>query len=170
MFWNRPGTNSPQSISWCQSSCFYQGIPMAYLPVLPNVFWMIPSQWTHLDLDMISNYAPHPTCAPPFLLLLFYGYTHGIWKIWSRGWILAAATSLWHSSWKCWILKPVSEARDWTCFLMGLVWFITAEPQWELLAPPFLCLLYSQKFICSQILEFIYFRDRNPSFIEFSAQ
>ena len=30
-----------------------------------------------------------------------------------------------HSSWQHWILKPLSEARDWTCVL-------TAEPQWEL--------------------------------------
>ena len=25
---------------------------------------------------------------------------------------------LYHSSWQCWILNPLSEARDWTCILM----------------------------------------------------
>ena len=41
--------------------------------------------------------------------------------------LLATATAKWdlshigdvhHSSWQCWILKPLSEARDQTCILM----------------------------------------------------
>ena len=37
--------------------------------------------------------------------------------------------NLHHSSQQCWILNPLSKARDWTCVLMDTVWFITAEPQ-----------------------------------------
>ena len=39
-----------------------------------------------------------------------------------------------HSSWRCWILNPLSEARDRTFDIRLLVGFIivTAEPQWDL--------------------------------------
>ena len=36
-----------------------------------------------------------------------------------------------HSSWQHWILKPLSEARNWTHILI-LVGFVSTEPQWEL--------------------------------------
>ena len=43
-----------------------------------------------------------------------------------------------HNSWQCWILNPLSKARDW--FSWMLVWFITPEPWQELLM--FLVLVY----------------------------
>ena len=38
---------------------------------------------------------------------------------------------LYHSSWQCQILNPLSRARDWTRVLMGSGRVVTAEPQWE---------------------------------------
>ena len=46
---------------------------------------------------------------------------------------LTCACDLYHSSWRHWILNPLSRARDGTCILWILVGFITTEPQWELL-------------------------------------
>ena len=40
---------------------------------------------------------------------------------------------LYHSSWQCWILNPLSEARDWTHFLMVTSQILSAKPRWELL-------------------------------------
>ena len=38
------------------------------------------------------------------------------------------------SLWRCWILNPLSEARDWTCILMGtILGFQPSEPQGEFL-------------------------------------
>ena len=37
-----------------------------------------------------------------------------------------------HRSQQCWILNPLSEARDQTCILMDISWFVSAEPRWEL--------------------------------------
>ena len=39
--------------------------------------------------------------------------------------------NLYHSSWHCQILNPLSEARGSTCILMVLVRLITAEPLGE---------------------------------------
>ena len=39
-----------------------------------------------------------------------------------------------HSAQQCQILNPLIEARDRTYVLMDTKWFITTEPQWELLA------------------------------------
>ena len=36
-----------------------------------------------------------------------------------------------HNSEQCWILNPLSKARDWTCVLMGIR-FVSTEPRWEL--------------------------------------
>ena len=52
--------------------------------------------------------------------------------------VYATATAMWdpshvydlnHSSWQCWILNPMSRARDLTWILVG---FVTAEPWQEL--------------------------------------
>ena len=43
-----------------------------------------------------------------------------------------------HSSWQCWILNSLTEARDRICNLMVTSGFISAVPQWELLAGIFL--------------------------------
>ena len=40
--------------------------------------------------------------------------------------------NLQHSSRQCWILNPLSEARDWTRVLMDPSW-VSTEPQRELL-------------------------------------
>ena len=37
-------------------------------------------------------------------------------------WDLSHVCDLRHSSWQCWILNPLSEARDWTCILMDSSW------------------------------------------------
>ena len=37
-----------------------------------------------------------------------------------------------HTSWQCWNLGPLSEARDGTCNLWILAGFFSAVPQWEL--------------------------------------
>ena len=37
-----------------------------------------------------------------------------------------------HSSWQCRILNSLSKDRDWTCVLMDLVRFVSAELRWEL--------------------------------------
>ena len=39
--------------------------------------------------------------------------------------------NLHHSSWRCQILTPLSEARDQTCVLMDASWVVTTEPQQE---------------------------------------
>ena len=55
-------------------------------------------------------------------------------------WDLSRSCDLHHCSWQCWILNPLSEARDQTnphphgCQLGSL----TAEPQWELPVQDFL--------------------------------
>ena len=36
--------------------------------------------------------------------------------------------NLYHSSWQCWILNPLSEARDQTSVLMDTSWVVTAVP------------------------------------------
>ena len=47
------------------------------------------------------------------------------------------------SSWQCWILNPLSEARDWTHVLMDASPGSSAtEPQWEFLGVPFLILRF----------------------------
>ena len=40
----------------------------------------------------------------------------------ARGPIGATAAGLRHSSWQCWILNPLSPARDQTCILMDTSW------------------------------------------------
>ena len=40
--------------------------------------------------------------------------------------------NLHHSSWQCWILNPLSEARNRTCILMDTIGSYPAEPQREL--------------------------------------
>ena len=47
---------------------------------------------------------------------------------------LSNVCDLYHSSWHCWILKPLSEARDWTSVLMDTsqihhYWAMTGTPQ-----------------------------------------
>ena len=44
---------------------------------------------------------------------------------------LSCVCDLHHSSQQCWVLNPLSEARDPTHVLMILVRFITTEPRWE---------------------------------------
>ena len=41
---------------------------------------------------------------------------------------LSHVCHLHHRSWQCWILNPLSEARNQTCVLR----FVSAEPQWKL--------------------------------------
>ena len=38
----------------------------------------------------------------------------------AEGWIGAIAAGLHHSSWQCWILNPLSKARDRTCILVDM--------------------------------------------------
>ena len=45
---------------------------------------------------------------------------------------LSCIFDLYHSTWYCWILNPLSGARDQTLALWIPVGFVTAEPQWEL--------------------------------------
>ena len=64
-------------------------------------------------------------------------------EVQARGLIRAVATAtatpdlslvcnLRHSSQQCWILNPLSEARDWTHNSWFLVGFVSAAPGWEL--------------------------------------
>ena len=46
-------------------------------------------------------------------------------------WGLSRICNLHHSSWQCWIINPLSEARDWTHILMDTSQ-LPAEPQWKL--------------------------------------
>ena len=46
---------------------------------------------------------------------------------------LSCVCNLHYSSQQCWILNPLSEARDWTCSLMVPSCIVSAEPRWELL-------------------------------------
>ena len=67
-----------------------------------------------------------------FLFLSFQDHTHGIWKILGQGsnqsyshqpipqpqLDLSCVCDLHHRSWQCWIVNPLSEARDQTRILM----------------------------------------------------
>ena len=56
---------------------------------------------------------------------------------WAGGQIRAAAVGLHHSLWQCWILNPLSEARNWTCIHTETTsGSEPAEPQGELLFLP----------------------------------
>ena len=46
-------------------------------------------------------------------------------------WDLSCVCGLHHSLWQCWILNPLSEARDQTCTLMDTISSLLS-PQWEL--------------------------------------
>ena len=46
---------------------------------------------------------------------------------------LSLVCDLYHSSWQCQILNPLSEARGRTCILMDTSQVVTSEPWWELL-------------------------------------
>ena len=50
---------------------------------------------------------------------------------------LSCICDLHYSSWQCWILNPLSKARDQTTFSWMLVRFTTTEPHWELQLSPF---------------------------------
>ena len=70
--------------------------------------------------------------------LSFLSDTQGMWKFQARDWIRAAAAGHshshsdpdprricnlhHHSSWQHQILRPLSEARNWTCILMATSW------------------------------------------------
>ena len=49
----------------------------------------------------------------------------------ARGRIGATAAGLYHSSWQCQILNPLSEARDQTCNPWLVVRFVFAVPRQE---------------------------------------
>ena len=46
-------------------------------------------------------------------------------------WDLSLVCHLYHSSWQCWILNPLSKASDPICGLMGTSRVCYAEPWWE---------------------------------------
>ena len=50
---------------------------------------------------------------------------------------LSHVCDLHHSSRQHQILNPPIKARDWTCILMDLVRFVSAEPRWELFTQAF---------------------------------
>ena len=65
-------------------------------------------------------------------------------ELWQLTYVTATETQdpscfcdLHHSSRQCWVLNPLSKARDRTHMSSILVGFISAEPQWELPFSPF---------------------------------
>ena len=48
---------------------------------------------------------------------------------------LSCTCDLYHSTWQCWSLNPLSEARDRTGVLMDTSWVLNqrVKPQWEVL-------------------------------------
>ena len=72
---------------------------------------------------------------------------------------LSHVCNLHHSSWQCWILTPLSEARDQTHNLWFPFGFISAAPQQELLAvfssmfiPSYIYLFYNGSHVASKYI------------------
>ena len=65
----------------------------------------------------------------------------------ATGWIGAVAASLHHSSWQCWILNPLSKARDRTRTLM-----VTRRIcyHWAMMGTPTLCFFNWHTRQCNQ--------------------
>ena len=72
----------------------------------------------------------------------------------ARDQIRAIAAGLHHNSQQCWILNPLSEAKDQTCILM-LVRFLSSEPLWWELKKNFLILIESLRSLWSTLPHFL---------------
>ena len=121
---------------------------MSHLEVKALDFSLLCFPWT----GSLKNYSLF-TCYSQMILNI-YIHIHnlrlhlGHWNVLDRGQIVAAAATyatamatldlscicdLCHSLWQCWILKPLSEARDWTCILTDNIGSLT---NWATMGTP----------------------------------
>ena len=65
---------------------------------------------------------------------------------------------LYHSSWQCRILNPLSEAKDWTCVLMDTNWLCY---RWAMMGTPNFCfLIYNQMKVHTLYLVMLFIKTR----------
>lgn len=131
---------SSLSLNW---QCFFSN-RNRQLKLDKNVSW-------YIFLNSLLSTASKFPFDLHFLFFVFLGRTHGIWKFYEEAkgrnggcepLAYAATTAMPHlcricdlrySSWQCWILKPLSKARDRTLILMDTTlvcyhWAMTGTP------------------------------------------
>ena len=103
--------------------------------ILAPIWVGLPAKY-YYGMCLITLFSPYYQLKL-FFFLSSQDHTLGIWRFPARGLIRAVATAytratatpypshicnLHHSSWQCWILNPLSKARDGTCNFMVPSW------------------------------------------------